>query len=250
MDMTSPLLEGESLGRRHPRADRWLIEGIRLSLSGGQRLAIVGPSGAGKTVLLRCLALLDPLDRGELLWRGRPIRCPEIPQYRSEVLYVHQRPALLEGTVRESLELPYGLKIHRGRRFDPERVVELLEGVGREAAFLEKRVRELSGGEQQIVALIRAVQLDPTVLLLDEPTASLDPQAARGVEQLVLRWFEAGEGSRAMVWVSHDEAQTRRVARTFLAIRGGTMAQADGGPPAGAPEAGPAPAETPPVEWP
>jgi len=223
----SPLIEGRDVGRRHPAADSWLVEGVSFALRPGERLAIVGASGSGKTVLLRAVAMLDPLDRGQLLWQGQAVRCGEVPPYRSQVLYVHQRPALLEGTVQESLEVPFALKTHRARKFDRGRVVGLLEALGRDGDFLEKRVRELSGGEQQIVALIRAVQLDPLVMLLDEPTASLDPQAARAVEELVGRWLSEGEDRRAMIWVSHDESQVGRMTQRVLRMAGGKMESAE-----------------------
>jgi putative ABC transport system ATP-binding protein len=139
------------------------------------------------------------------------------------VIYLHQRPALLDGSVEDNLRSPFTLKAHRGRRFDEARVLGLLDGLGRGAEFLARSSRDLSGGEAQLVALLRAVQLDPTALLLDEPTASLDPASARTVEALVDRWFAAGAGNRALVWVSHDPDQSRRVSGRRLHMHAGRL---------------------------
>ena len=99
-----------------------------------------GPSGAGKTVLLRALALLDPLDSGTILWQGRA-ECGEgVPRYRKRVIYLHQRPALFEGTVEDNLRLPFGLRvIEIGIR--PEAALELLAVLGRDDEFLSKPSR-------------------------------------------------------------------------------------------------------------
>ena len=185
---------------------------------------MLGPSGAGKTLLLRALALLDLLDEGQVRWNGRVIRCETVPAYRGTVLYLHQRPTLFEGNVEANLRLPFSLKVHRHRRFDRDRVINLLNELGRDVSFLEKSHRDLSGGEAQIVALLRAVQLDPTVLLLDEPTASLDRDAAKATEVLLSRWHAEGAGRRAYVWVTHDSEQAERVAAEFLWMEAGCIA--------------------------
>jgi putative ABC transport system ATP-binding protein len=130
---------------------------------------------------------------------------------------------LLEGTVEDNLRQPFSFQVHHGRDFDRDRVLELLDALGRGDGFLDTSCRDLSGGEAQLVALVRAVQLDPAVLLLDEPTASLDQATARAAEGLVDRWFAAGKGGRALVWVSHDRDQARRVAGRSLHLRSGRL---------------------------
>ena len=220
---TSTAIEVRGIGRRDPGGDNWLIRDVSFVVNAGQRLAILGPTGAGKTVLLRALALLDPLDAGSIHWRGRAVQGEGVPAYRAQVIYLHQRPALLDGSVEQNLRHPFTLKTHQGRRFDRERVQELLESLGRDATFLGKSSRDLSGGEAQIVALLRAVQLDPAVLLLDEPTASLDPVTAHAVEELLDAWFAAGQASRALVWVSHDFDQAHRVTSQRLSMRHGRL---------------------------
>jgi putative ABC transport system ATP-binding protein len=218
-------LELTDIGRRHPRADQWLLRGISCDLGPGDRLAVVGPSGSGKSLLLRVMALLDPVDAGAVLWQGEPVRGLAVPDFRCQVMYVHQQPALVEGTVEHNLRQPYLLERHRRRRggFDKRRVADLLEQLGRDASLLDKPQNVLSGGEAQLVCLVRAMQLDPSVLLLDEPPASLDSPTARSVERAVQRWLDERPEARAIVWVSHDTQQATRVSNRHLRIEQGRM---------------------------
>jgi putative ABC transport system ATP-binding protein len=201
----------------------WLLNEISLSIRGGDRLALTGPSGAGKTLLLRALAMLDPIDAGTILWRGASLESAMVPVYRSQVMYLHQRPTLMPGTVADNLQQPFMLRVYRDRQFDRETMIRALATTGREADFLNKSHRDLSGGERQLVAVLRAIQLDPIVLLLDEPTAALDPETRLAVERLVGQWFEKSPQARSTVWVTHDAEQTMRVADRVSAMRGGRL---------------------------
>jgi putative ABC transport system ATP-binding protein len=218
-----PAIEARAIGRRNPKGEGWLIRDVSFAVHGVDRLAVLGPSGAGKTVLLRALALLDPLDAGEIHWRGNTVQGGAVPSYRKQVIYLHQRPTLLDGSVEDNLRYPFTLKAHHETKYDRERVLELLGCLDRDPIFLGKSSRDLSGGEAQIVALLRAVQLDPTVLLLDEATASLDQATARAVEVLLDRWLATGHTGRALVWVSHDREQARRVTGRALYLRAGRL---------------------------
>jgi putative ABC transport system ATP-binding protein len=218
----APLLQAENIGRRHPDGRAWLLDGVSLRIEPGDRLAMIGPSGAGKTLLLRALARLDPLDQGTILFKGQAVAHDAIPRFRSHVIYLHQRAALIEETVEAALRRPLALKIHRPRRFDRDRVLRWLACLGREADFLTKKVAELSGGEIQITALARALQLDPSVLLLDEPTAALDGPTASAVERLIADWLDESR-ERAMIWVSHNEAQAGRIGRAIIHMAAGRL---------------------------
>lgn len=225
-DQKHPLLEAHRIGRRIPGTDKWLLRDVNLRLDPGTRLGIVGPSGAGKSLLVRALALLDPLDEGSIDWRGAPAGEKGIAHYRRQVMYLHQRPTLFEGDVEANLRQPFALKIHAKSRFDEQLVSELLRKVGRHHSFLQKSATELSGGERQLVALIRAIQLNPSVLLLDEPTASLDAETTHAAEQLLEQWFADFGGDHALVQITHDRAQVERVSKQILALDHGRIYEA------------------------
>jgi putative ABC transport system ATP-binding protein len=210
------LLKACGLGRRTPGSEYWLLRGVCIAVRPGDRLALTGPSGSGKTMLLRALALLDPHDEGSIEWDGTLLSGEGIPAYRKQVVYLHQRPALFQGTVEDNLKHPFTLKAHRMKRFDRARVVDILGTLMRDETFLEKSSRDLSGGEAQIVALIRCLQLDPAMLLLDEPTASLDNATAKAAEELLYRWQLEASGVRSFIWVSHDLEQARRMSSRRL----------------------------------
>ncbi|CAD5979684.1 Putative ABC transporter ATP-binding protein YjkB [Planktothrix tepida] len=201
-------LSAINLGRKIN--SRWVWRGVNLALSPGVCLGLVGATGTGKTLLLRTLAGLDPIDKGEIKLGNRPLNQCYMPQYRSFVIYLHQRPILLEGTVETNLKSVYNLSIHRQKSYNSQRVENWFLDLGRSPNFLQQSAQNLSGGETQLVALIRALQLDPLVLLLDEPTASLDPRTTEQVESLIQRWLTENP-ERACIWTSHDSKQLHRV---------------------------------------
>jgi len=224
--VSPPLVAAQGLGRRR-NGGGWLLCDLSLRLAAGDRLALGGPSGAGKSLLLRSLALLDPVDSGTVLWRGREIPDTEVPAFRSQVLYLHQRPPLFPGSVADNLRRVLSLQVHRERSFDRTWATGRLERLGRDESFLELRADRLSGGEAQIMALLRAMQLEPAVLLLDEPTAGVDDEAAAAIESLVDDWFRRDESQRALIWVSHDSLQLRRIGNRGLEIRHGELIAQD-----------------------
>lgn len=220
------LIEARTLSRLDPHGSVQLLKPTDFKLRGGDRVAITGSSGSGKSVFLRTLALLDAPSSGEIRWRNQPVSNPQIPHYRSRICYIAQRPALLDGTVEDNLRFPYSLKTLSHQRFDVQRACNLLKQAGKPESFLQKTASDLSGGESQVVSLIRAIQLDPQVLLLDEPTAALDPQSSREVESLVSGWIESEGPSRAYIWVSHDHEQARRMSNIRLQMHAGVLSDA------------------------
>ncbi len=221
------LIEARGMTRRDAKSGKILLAPTDFSLPAGARIAITGPSGSGKSVFLRALALLDPLDGGCVLWRGQPIPRGAIPRYRRSVAYLRQRPAPAEGTVESLLRYPYTLAVYRDVRFDRARAALLAARAGRGDDFLDKRASELSGGEAQIAALLRVLQLEPDVLLLDEPTSALDPDSTRAIESLVGTWFDAAPAARAYMWISHDPAQAARIGASRITMQAGVLRAAN-----------------------
>ncbi|AGK48988.1 ABC transporter family protein [Burkholderia thailandensis MSMB121] len=220
------LIEARQITRRDAASGKTLLAPTDFSLAAGERIALTGPSGSGKSVFLRVLARLDPIDGGQLLWHGKRVPRAAIPRYRRSVAYVRQRPATADGTVEDLLRYPYSLAVYRDAHFDRARVARLAAQAGRGDDFLRKAASELSGGEAQIAALLRVLQLAPDVLLLDEPTSALDPDSTRAIEALVAAWFAAAPAARSYLWISHDPAQAARVGRRRLTMRAGVLGDA------------------------
>lgn len=211
--ISSALLEARGIGRRI--GDGWIWRELDLDVRAGEQLAVVGPTGSGKTLLLRSLSALDGIDEGRLFCDGRALDDWYPPEYRARVTYVRQRPALWEGTVETNLEDVFRLAAQHSRSYRRDRAIDWLAAFDRTERFLAKPTAELSGGEQQITALVRALGLQPSVLLLDEPSASMDVTATMQAESLVARWIGEAPG-RAAIWTSHNARQVERVAdRTF-----------------------------------
>lgn len=212
------MLRIEDAGRRIDGS--WIWRHLDLSLEAGQSLGLVGPSGSGKTLLLRSVAGLDPLDEGSVALKGEGLEQWDMPEYRARVAYLPQDAALEEGTVAQSLRLPFGFGAHRGKCYDEARALELLDVLGRGRGFLEKRTGDLSGGERQVAALVRVLLVEPEILLLDEPAASMDETLARGAERLVARWMGGGDAGcdRALIWTSHLAHRLDRVTDRRLEI--------------------------------
>jgi len=223
----TPLLDVRHLVRRG-RDGRLLLDDVSFQVRRRERWGISGPTGAGKSVLLRAVALIDPTDSGEVRWNGAGIQRGDVPRYRSQAVYLHQKPAMLDGSVEDNLRAPFLLREHRERSFDKDRSIALLDQLGLSASFLDKQSSDLSGGELQIAALLRAMQLQPSVLLLDEPTAALDADSVTRIERLVAEWFAELDTQRAVVWVSHDARQMARIASHTLELDRGRVQGANG----------------------
>lgn len=222
-----PLLVADRLLRKDAQTQKTLLDHISLSLNPGQRIALTGPSGSGKSLLLRSLARLDPVEGGKLIWKAHPIADHDVPLFRSQVSYVAQQARFGSGTVESILKAPFQFRVHRSRHFDRERILRWIAEANRGEAFLRQQIEQLSGGERQLLAILRVIQLEPEVLLLDEPTAALDPQTTRIAEQWVLQWH-AANGQRAFLWATHDPEQPQRVTDLVLTMRDGRWYEAPG----------------------
>jgi putative ABC transport system ATP-binding protein len=206
-------------------ADSVLLDDISCALAAGQRVALTGANGSGKSLLLRSLVFLDAVDQGQVLFNNRPVTCDWIREFRTHVMYVPQRCVLLAASVRENLLRALQLSVHAqptageaeasgavatADSFDCDQAIAEL---GFSPELLDRDAKLLSGGELQVINLLRALQLNPQVLLLDEPTAAMDAATTQRVEEWLHVWLRANP-LRAWIWVSHDPLQTCRIADT------------------------------------
>jgi tungstate transport system ATP-binding protein len=203
---------------------RRVLEVDHLKIQRSEIFALVGPSGAGKSTLLRLLNFLEPPTEGRIRFldiefgpgQAMPLRL------RRRVTTVFQRPILLNRSVQANVA--YGLGL-RGQREMEEEVGRALEQVGL-ADLARQRARTLSGGEAQRVALARAIVLQPDVLLLDEPTANLDPYNVGLIEEIVQLLNR--ERGVTLVLVTHNVFQAKRLAhRVALMLEGRIVEVAD-----------------------
>lgn len=192
-----------------------VLDRITLSLAPGAPTILIGPNGSGKTTLLRtAMGLLAP-SRGRITWGGQGIGAPE----RRAIVF--QRPTMLRRSTAGNLR--YALRAAGVTRADHDaRVAALLALVGL-AGLGERPARRLSGGEQQRLALARALARDPTVLFLDEPTASLDPAATKAFED-VIRTVVARDIK--VVMATHDLGEARRLAGEIVLLHRGRVIEA------------------------
>jgi tungstate transport system ATP-binding protein len=195
---------------------RRILEVDQLEVQQGETLVVVGPNGAGKSTLLRLLNFLEPPSGGRLLFRGEPVPHPAPLELRRRVTTVFQRPALLNRTVWDNVA--YGLRVRGGAPGEPLR--ELLRRLDLED-LAQARAGSLSGGEAQRVALARALAVRPEVLLLDEPTANLDPYNLSVVEGMIQQL--RAEGASTLVIVTHNVFQARRLADRVAMLHGGRL---------------------------
>lgn len=201
------------------RKERRLLDGATIAVAPGAVAVIDGASGCGKTTFLRAMATLIPVDAGSILLEGVDAASLAPPAFRRRVAYVPQQPPMLDGTVADNLATGPRL---RGAALAPAATGALLERVGLDASFGERVAGELSGGERLRVAFARALANEPVVLLLDEPTAALDPASATRIVELVRAL--AGEGLSVVV-VTHVEEHAERLGGDRYRCRDGRLAR-------------------------
>ncbi len=190
-----------------------------LSILKGEILALVGPSGAGKSTLLRLLNFLEPPTQGTITFHGTEFAAgKEMPlELRRKVTTVFQQPMLLNRSIQANVS--FGLEL-RGIRHARERVRAALEEVGL-SQLASQRARTLSGGEAQRVALARSIVTQPEVLLLDEPTANLDPYNVGLIESIIKRLNETQHTT--LVLVTHNVFQAKRLAHRVVFMLDGKV---------------------------
>ena len=189
-----------------------ILDQVTLTLAAGAPTVVIGPNGSGKTTLLRAAMGIVPLTSGSITWGGREFAAPT----RRAIMF--QRPAMLRRTAAANVR--YALAAanvpHAERH---KRVAELLTLVGLDKLG-DRPAKRLSGGEQQRLALARALARDPSVLFLDEPTASLDPYATKAIEDIVRAVSVRGV---KIVMSTHDLGQAKRLAGDVVMLHRGRL---------------------------
>jgi tungstate transport system ATP-binding protein len=192
-----------------------ILHDITLTLQSGRPTVLIGPNGSGKTTVLHAAMGLIPATRGRVTWAGRGASAP------TRRAIVFQRPTMLRRSVAGNICYALGAAgVPRDKR--ATRLAELLTEVG--LTGLERRpARRLSGGEQQRLALARALARDPALLILDEPTASLDPAATKAIEDIIRAVTARGV---KVVMSTHDLNQARRLAGDIVLLHRGRLIEA------------------------
>jgi tungstate transport system ATP-binding protein len=201
---------------RVERAGRALVADVDLTLTAERVCVIVGPNGAGKSLLLRLLAGLLLPDSGAVTWAGT---APDRAR-RPALGYVLQKPVLLRRTALANVV--YALRAAGWSSAAAVDAARQALQVGGLRHLAETPARVLSGGEQQRLAVVRALSLRPAMVLCDEPSAHLDPGATRAIEELVRIARVAGTG---VCWVTHDLGQARRLADEVLFMHEGRIVE-------------------------
>lgn len=219
--MSAKLLALRALDKRF--GERVLFDDAALELEAGSGYVLIGPNGSGKTTLLRMAAGLEPAERGNIEFRAQAATLADYPEdWRREIVYVHQQPYLFHTSIAANLE--YGLK-RRGMA-SVESIALTREALAWAGLDDRRNVppHKLSGGEKQRVALARAKVLNPTLLLLDEPTANLDGDARKQVLELVTALCIE---NHTVVVASHDPEIMRLAILTRLRVAGGAVQMDD-----------------------
>ena len=209
------IFELDNLGLVSP--EKMILDGISLSIKEGEHLTITGPSGSGKSSLLKLLAALVSPSSGQLFYWGQDLGDLDPVAYRREVSYCFQQPVLFGQTVRDNVAFPFEI---RQIPFDQERVLTALARLDLGPEFLDKPIKDLSGGEKQRVALVRNLLFEPKVLLLDEVSSGLDEKT-----KILLRTFlkDLHQEGVTLIEVTHDQ-QEIEAAERLVTIVGGRLA--------------------------
>jgi tungstate transport system ATP-binding protein len=193
------------------------LKSITLKLEGNKILVLLGVNGAGKTTLMRILAGLEKPDSGKLVFNKNEINQKAMRQIAT---LVFQKTAMFTMDVYSNLS--YGLKIRKTPKQQiPQKINQALQAV-RLNGFEKRRAKKLSGGEQQRVALARAFLLDSNILLLDEPTANLDPNSATIIEKAII---SQKSSQRIIIMATHNLNQARRMADEIIHIHNGEVVE-------------------------
>ncbi|MCG8342631.1 MAG: ATP-binding cassette domain-containing protein [Chlorobiales bacterium] len=199
----SVLLEIESLDFSYENASSPVFSELNLVVNQGDFVVIKGASGTGKSTLLRLVCRLQAYEKGRILFKDRSIEAYHPAELRRSITYVAQIPSMVDASVKENLLFPFSFAVNNCMKKPSDRMLsEMLEQFYLQDVSLLQQARNLSVGQQQRIALMRALLLDPEILLLDEPTSALDAASAAMVFSIVER-LNARQG-KAIIMVTHS----------------------------------------------
>lgn len=197
--------------------NKTILKNISVSIEQGDFISIVGPSGSGKSTFLKlCSHLISP-TKGNIVFKGKNFTDYSPTELRKSMVYCFQTPYLFGDTVMENINFPFSI---RNVKPDPKRLNDLFSMFHMAADYLNKDVRNLSGGEKQRIALIRSLLFLPEILLLDEITSALDVENTKIVENVINSLNKEGI---TVLWITHNPEQSRKYANKVLSIETGEI---------------------------
>jgi ABC-type methionine transport system ATPase subunit len=205
------------------RGGRRILDGLSVDLPHTAVTAIVGPSGAGKTSLLRLLNRLDDPVSGEIFFAGQPLNTYPIASLRRRLGFVFQLPSMFPGSVEDNLRTAVELGGRAALSSAPD-MRQVLGAVGLGPEYMTREASRLSGGEQQRVSLARALMTRPEILLLDEPTSALDPEVAVRLLGTIKRL--AIEHAVRAIMVTHRLSEARQASTFTVMLEAGRLVEA------------------------
>ena len=214
----------ETKGLKKSFGDNRVLKGVDLQVHQGEALAIIGPSGGGKSTFLRCLNLLEEPDGGDVIFEGQKInqKGTDVDQYRQKMGMVFQHFNVFPHmTVKANITLAPVLLKKKTPAEAEEKALYLLDRIG----LLDKKddyPRKLSGGQKQRLAIVRALAMEPDVMLFDEPTSALDPEMVGEVLDLIRALVKDG---MTTVIVTHEMGFAREVSDRILFMSDGTIVE-------------------------
>jgi D-methionine transport system ATP-binding protein len=214
------LLVFDRVGLRAPLGNATLLDDISFALNPGDRCVLIGPSGSGKTQLLRLCNRLNEADRGDITFEGQALSTWPVRQYRELATLVLQESSLLNQTVEEAIAYPLKLRGLKPAAVQ-QRVADWCDRLKLPAEWMRKTEAQLSVGQRQWVAIVRALAIEPRLLLLDEPTSALD--AGRSDRLVRVLTDLADQHGTAIVMTTHQFDLARGFATRLLYLENGRL---------------------------
>ncbi len=193
-----------------------LLHDISLTVESGETLVLRGPSGGGKSTLLKTLLGGHPWTGGEYRLEGETITAQNIDRVRAAIAYIPQQPDLGNDTVLHCLQQPFSWRSFRAKRFCRTTLLNWFQQLALDESLLQQSCSRLSGGQRQRIAIIRALMTGRRILVADEPTSALDPEASQTVRNVLL------SGSYTVISASHDAEWIQQCSRR-LTVKDGTL---------------------------